>query len=173
MSANINLISRTSLEDSKTSRQRKLKNYSFILLFLIGFASLLIFLINYRFSVNYVRKQQQDLIKKISIYDETALKVILLNSRLSEISQVLSDRPKNTGLVREIVKGQTGSLVMDEFSLDTNGITIKLSSRSLLSLNEFLNNLLKLIQSKLISSININSFSYDGTSYLMEVAIIK
>lgn len=173
MSANINLISRTSLEDSKTSRQKKLKNYSFILLFLIGFASLLIFLINYRFSVNYVRKQQQDLIKKISIYDETALKVILLNSRLSEISQVLSDRPKNTGLVREIVKGQTGSLVMDEFSLDTNGITIKLSSRSLLSLNEFLNNLLKLIQSKLISSININSFSYDGTSYLMEVAIIK
>ncbi|EKD85629.1 MAG: hypothetical protein ACD_37C00671G0011 [uncultured bacterium] len=173
MSANINLISRTSLEDSKTSRQKKLKNYSFILLFLVGFASLLIFLINYRFSVNYVRKQQQDLIKKISIYDETALKIILLNSRLSEISQVLSDRPKNTGLVREIVKGQTGSLVMDEFSLDANGTTVKLSSRSLLSLNEFLNNLLKLIQSKSISSININSFSYDGTSYLMEVAIIK
>lgn len=173
MSANINLISRTSLEDSKTSRQKKLKNYSFILLFLVGFASLLIFLINYRFSVNYVRKQQQDLIKKISIYDETALKIILLNSRLSEISQVLSDRPKNTGLVREIVKGQTGSLVMDEFSLDASGITVKLSSRSLLSLNEFLNNLLKLIQSKSISSININSFSYDGKSYLMEVAIIR
>lgn len=173
MSANINLISRTSLEDSKTSRQKKLKNYSFILLFLVGFASLLIFLINYRFSVNYVRKQQQDLIKKISIYDETALKIILLNSRLSEISQVLSDRPKNTGLVREIIKGQTGSLIMDDFSLDASGITVKLSSRSLLSLNEFLNNLLKLIQSKSISSININSFSYDGTSYLMEVAIIK
>lgn len=171
MSVNINLISRTSLEDSRTIRQKKIKNYSFILLFLVGFASILIFLLNYRFSVNYVRKQQQDLIKRISIYDDTALKVVLLNSRLSEISAIIGQRPKKTDLVKAINQAKTGTLVFDEFSLDTNGIQIKTSSTSLLPMNDFVNELLKMKNSKAIGGITITSFSYDGDNYLMELAL--
>ena len=171
MSVNINLISSTDNEDPRKKRLRKLKNFSFILLFLVGFMSLMVFLIDYRFSVNYVRGQQADLIKKISIYDNTALKIILLNSRLNEISTLLDDRPKYNKIATEIAKGLGSSINVKEIKIADSGISISVSSPSLLSLNEFLNNILRIKEAKLIKSVNLESLSIESSAYVIEISI--
>lgn len=171
MSVNINLISSTDNEDPRKKRLRKLKNFSFILLFLVGFMSLMVFLINYRFSVNYVRGQQMDLIKKISIYDDTALKIILLNSRLNDISLLLNDRPKYNKIAAEIAKGISSSINVKEIKIEDSKISISVSSGSLLSLNEFLNNIFRVKESKLITSVNLESLSIESSAYVIEISI--
>ena len=171
MSVNINLISSTDNEDPRKKRLRKLKNLSFILLFLVGFMSLMVFLINYRFSVNYVRVQQADLIKKISIYDNTALKIVLLNSRLNDISTLIDDRPKYNKIAAEIAKGLGSSINVKEIKIEDSGISISVSSPSLLSLNEFLNNILRIREAKLIKSVNLESLSIESSAYVIEISI--
>ena len=171
MSVNINLISSTDNEDPRKKRLRKLKNFSFILLFLVGFMSLMVFLINYRFSVNYVRVQQADLIKKISIYDNTALKIVLLNSRLNDISTLIDDRPKYNKIAAEIAKGLGSSINVKEIKIEDSGISISVSSPSLLSLNEFLNNIFRVKESKLITSVNLESLSIESSAYVIEISI--
>ena len=171
MSVNINLISSTDNEDPRKKRLRKLKNFSFILLFLVGFMSLMVFLIDYRFSVNYVRSQQADLIKKISIYDNTALKIVLLNSRLNDISTLIDDRPKYNKIAAEIAKGLGSSINVKEIKIEDSGISISVSSPSLLSLNEFLNNILRIREAKLIKSVNLESLSIESSAYVIEISI--
>ena len=171
MSVNINLISSTDNEDPRKKRLRKLKNFSFILLFLVGFMSLMVFLIDYRFSVNYVRVQQADLIKKISIYDNTALKIVLLNSRLNDISTLIDDRPKYNKIAAEIAKGLGSSINVKEIKIEDSGISISVSSPSLLSLNEFLNNILRIREAKLIKSVNLESLSIESSAYVIEISI--
>lgn len=171
MSVNINLISSTDNEDPRKKRLRKLKNFSFILLFLVGFMSVMVFLINYRFSVNYVRGQQRDLIKKISIYDDTAIKIILLNSRLDDISTLLNNRPKYNKIAAEIAKGLDSSVNVKEVKIEEGGISISVSSSSLLSLNEFLNNILRIKESRLITSVNLESLSIESSAYVIEIGI--
>lgn len=171
MSVNINLISSKDNEDPRKKRLRKLKNFSFILLFLVGFMSVMVFLINYRFSVNYVRGQQGDLIKKISIYDDTARKIILLNLRLDDISTLLSNRPKYNKIAKEIAKGLNSTITVKEFKIEESGTSISISSPSLLALNEFLNNILKMKESKLIKSVNFESLSIESSSYVIGLSI--
>ncbi len=171
MSVNINLISSTDNEDPRKKRLRKLKNFSFILLFLVGFMSVMIFLINYRFSVNYVRGQQEDLIKKISIYDNTAIKIVLLNSRLNDISTLLDNRPKYNKIAAEIAKGLESSINVKEIKIEDGKISISVSSGSLLSLNEFLNNIFRMKESKLITSVNLERLSRESSSYVIEISI--
>lgn len=171
MSVNINLISGTDNEDPRKKRLRKLKNFSFILLFLVGFMSVMVFLINYRFSVNYVKGQQEDLIKKLSIYDDTALKIVLLNSRLDDISTLINDRPKYNKIAAEIAKGINSSIRVEEIDIKNDGWSISVSSSSLLSLNEFLNNILRIKESKLITSVSLEGLSLESSGYVIEISI--
>ncbi len=170
MSIDINLISKRTLEDSKEQRVSKLKNYSFVLLFFVGFLSLVVFLINYRFSVNYVRRQQNDLIKKLSIYDDTATKIVFLNSRLLDISGVISERNKFSKTSAAILDTNI-SVNIREYILDERGLSMEISSPSLGFLNDFLNHVFKLT-GKDLSSVSLESLSIEEGEYVMKISAI-
>src|SRR3990167_2628132 len=93
MSIDINLVKIAS-ESSKDLRLRKIKTISFVILFIVGLSSVILFLINFRFSANYVRNQQDELTGSLSAHEEISTKIFLLNERLSDVSQILSDRKK-------------------------------------------------------------------------------
>lgn len=170
MSSNINLINNRSTEDSKNARIKKIKNFSFIFLFSVGFLSLLIFLINYRFSVSYVVKQEESLIKSLSVYDDTAAKILLLNSRLDNISTILSTRKKYNEASAVILKDTTKLVSFDSYQEDSSGISIVVSSKSLKSLNDFTNHLLKISSTlKLISTISLDSLDIQQSKYIMVI----
>lgn len=172
MSIDINLISKRTFEDSRENRVTKLKNYSFVLLFFVGFLSLVVFLINYRFSVNYVKRQQENLIKKLSIYDNTAAKIVFLNSRLGDISTITAQRNKFNKTSSSIFEGNLTSINLKDYAIDESGISMELSSPSLNILNDFLNYLLKLTKTKELSSVSLESLSTQNSEYIMKVSAI-
>lgn len=172
MSIDINLISKRTFEDSRENRVTKLKNYSFVLLFFVGFLSLVVFLINYRFSVNYVRSQQENLIKKLSIYDNTAAKIVFLNLRLADISTITTQRNKFNKTSSSIFEGNLASINLRDYTIDESGISMEISSSSLNTLNDFLNHLLKLTKTKEFSSVSLESLSTENSEYIMKVSAI-
>ena len=169
MSIDINLVNKITSEGSKDVRIKKIRSLSFGLLFFVGFLSLIIFLVNFRFSVNYVKKQQNDLIADLSVYDKTTAKILLLNARLENIGSILNQRKKYNETADLIVKGTTPSITIQDFQINDSGISMQISSSSLLELNDFLNYILSLSKSKTITSVTLESLTSQPSGYLMSV----
>lgn len=168
MSIDINLVNKSTSEGSKDLRLKKIKTISFVTLFFVAFLSLIIFLINFRFSVNYVKNQQTNLIKELSIYDETVARMLLLNNRLADVSTLLSQRKKYDEVARKILENPPESIVVEGFEIGAGGILIDVSSDSLLDLNSFLNHALDLSKKKVINAVILDSLSTEKSSYLMK-----
>ncbi len=167
MSIDINLVNKSSRETSRELRLRKIKTISFVALFFVALSSLIIFLINFRFSVNFVKNQQNSLIAELSVYDETASRIFLLNNRLADISLILGQRKKYNDVAGKIIENQSGSSTIEEFRIGKDGIVVGVSSNSLLELNDFVNHMLDLNKKNIIQSVVLDSLSSDTSSYLM------
>lgn len=168
MSTEINLISKPT-EGSKNARLRKIRTISFITLFTVGFFSLILFFIDYRFSASYVRGQQNKLIADLSQYDETASRIFLLNQRLSDISELLSQRKKHHEKAEKIVEKLPTSVAISEFQIDESGVVMSVSSTSLLELNNFLNDILSLSKSKVLGVVILDRLSTGTSGYTMRI----
>ena len=171
MSININLADKKNPEDAKDLRVKKLKSVSLGLLILTAFMSVTIFAIDYRFSASYVRNQQGEMMKELEKFNEPAAMIFVLNSKLDDISSILSQRKKYNNISSEILRGAPIELTIEEFVTDGNEIYIKASSNSLLAIDEFLNHNLNLIESKTLSSITLKSLTLELDSYIIEVII--
>ena len=168
MSIEINLISKSS-EGSKDLRLRKIKTISFLTLFVVGALSLILFLIDYRFSASYVRGQQSELIADLSQYDETASRIFLLNQRLTDISELLSQRKKHHEKAEKIVEKLPTSVAISEFQIDESGVVMSVNSTSLLELNNFLNDILSLSKSKVLGVVILERLTTGASGYTMRV----
>ncbi len=168
MSIDINLVSKTS-ESSKEARLRKIKTFSFVTLFVVGFLSIAFFLINYRFSANYVRKEQIEIMNSLSEYENIASKIFLLNKRLSDISLILSTRKKHHERAGKIIEKIPSSTQVSEFQIDDSGIVMEVSSGSLIELNNFLNDLLSLSESKVLNGVLLDGLSTSKSEFIMKV----
>lgn len=171
MSIDINLASKTS-ESPKNARLRKIKTISFIALFGVGFLSLILFLISFRFSANYVKKEQNKIIEELEAYEQTASKIFILSKRLSDISEILSTRKKYHEKADKIVEKIPQPVAISEFSIDEGGIAIEVNSSSLLELNNFLNDMLSLSDSKVISGVVFDGLTYSGSEFVMKLKAI-
>lgn len=172
MSANINLVDKRSPDDSRREKATKIKGISFAVLFLTAFLALVIFVVNYRFSASYVKKQEAELLSQLSSYNDTSAKIFIVNSKLTDISNVLSQRKKYNTLSTQIVAQNTGGASIDAYQIDEAGITMSVSSSTLSPIDQFLNALLDLSKKKIITSVTLKSLSLESGRYVVELSII-
>ena len=169
MSIDINLVNKVTSESTKDTRIKKIRALSFITLFFIAFLSLVVFLINFRFSVSYVKSQQNNLIKQLSKYDQTASRILLLNARLSDVSFILDQRKKYNETVPQIIKDMPTSLAIQKFQIGDEGISMEIFATSLLELNNFINHMLSLSKSKTLSNVTLEGLSSQSLGYSMKI----
>ena len=103
MYADINLAIKKDSHALQREQVKKIRLISFSILFLVAFASILIFLINLRFSVNSIRRDQDKAIQKITDNNQTAARIFLVNSRFSDIDFILKNRKKNNQTLGKII----------------------------------------------------------------------
>lgn len=142
MAIDINLISDNDLKNTQSDRVRKLTAISFSILFFTAFFSFLIFILNLRFSANTIRQNQQELSNALSIYDDKATKILILNNRATDINSLLKTRKDFSLVLAKIVDEKPSNVEIENFRIERNNVDMTVTSPSLLSLNEFLNNLL-------------------------------
>lgn len=171
MSIDINLVNKKTSDSLKDLRLKKVKTISFAILIAVAVSSVLLFLINLRFSVNYVKGQQNKIIEALSAYDETTSKIFILHQRVEDLSMIISERKKYHDKTELIFKNFPSGISIEEFEIDESGATLGVSSNSLLELDTFLNYLLDLTKSKKITSIRMIELSSGDDGYSMKLAL--
>lgn len=172
MSIDINLVSKKTSDSVKDLKLKKIKTISFTILIVVAIASILLFLINLRFSVNYVKGQQNKIIESLSAYDETTSKIFIFHQRVEDLSLIISERKKYHDKTELIFNDFPDSITIDEYKIDESGVSLGVSSNSLFELDAFLNYLLDLTKSKKLTSIRMTGLSsVDDAGYSMKLTL--
>jgi len=171
MSININLVDQRNPSIAKSDKLQKIKATSYAVLFLTGFLAILIFALDYRFSASYVKKQQAELINQLSSFSDVSAKIYIVNSKLSEISNILDSRKKYGAITSDIMRAAGPDLSVDEFLFNESSMSIKASATSLTTIDTFLNSLLEMVNKKEIPGIVIESLSLQEGKYVLILSI--
>lgn len=166
MKIDINLANITN-DGNSDQRLNKLRKISYTALIIVALFSVAIFLINLRFSVNYVKNQQQKLTKELSIYGETASRLFLLNSRLTDIASILEKRKEYNKIADQIIEDMSGSITIRNFQLSETGVVIIASAPSLKDLNDFTNQMIKLSKEGVVSNVVLEALSTEQAEYVV------
>lgn len=169
MSNSINLIQKQTETNSKEVLSEKIKKISFGVLISVGLLSIVLFLLSYRFSIGYVRSQEDKLMRKMGAYEQLGSKVFLLNSRLGDISFLISSRLKINKTSDAIIGVTPANLRLVKYDMNAKGIEIQAESQALSDINDFLNSLLALNANKVFSSVKIDSLSANASGYQLHV----
>ena len=170
----INLIKVRDDSSAKNRKLTRLKRGALILLLSVGVISVILFLINLSSPINSIKKEQNNLLTTISESNEKAVKLSIVNERVSAVTKIRSKRPDYIGVLDLATKNLSEGVRTAGLALDESSVSITVSSPSLLSLNNFLNGVIDSSRNNSkIKSVSMESLSASdiSTFYLMSVKI--
>ncbi|TXG76511.1 hypothetical protein E6Q11_04600 [Candidatus Dojkabacteria bacterium] len=167
----INLVTNKDSSSIKRSRLGKVRKVSYLLLFTIAVFSVLIFIINIRYSVNSVRQKQNSVMNNLSLYNDNIVKIIFLNLRLVDINSITSGRTNYQNTLEKFFANVPAGVEVQAFSMDNGKLNITLVSNSLLSLNEYLNESLKVADEEGLSDVRLASLTSQSSGYVMIIGM--
>ena len=138
-------------------------------LFLTGFLSIGLFLLNTRFSVANVKRQQTDVINQISSYDKRVAKIAVVNQRVLEIKQIRGQNIDYTQFIQIILEMLPQELNIATLDIEEKNVGLSVSSSSLLPMSDFINKLLKFASENskdnpTVSKVTIESISANANA---------
>lgn len=152
----------------KKERVEKIRLISFASLFIIAVLSVLVFLVNLRLSTTSVKKQETQVSQNLTNYNQTIAKISLLNTRLSDISSILARRTDYSQNVEKIINFLSSNSTVVSYQEQGKVLTISISSKSLLDLNDFLNKTLALSS---VSDVKLTQLSSASGAFSMTLEV--
>jgi hypothetical protein len=163
MSVNINLLLRTDEESLKRKKRVKVFNFVAIASLIgVGLISLGIFISIQVIDPGSIRKEQADVLKKISALQGRQAKLFALNNRVENIDKIMTTRRDFSRIMSSLLTKIPGNLSVGNFVIDDKAVVIVGQSKSLAVIGEFINNLTDMVRKKeIIKSLTLNSLSLD------------
>jgi hypothetical protein len=171
MSVKINLADKTTPIESRSVKAKKLRAVSFIVLSLTAFLAIIIFALQYRLSASYVKKEEADQLKALEPYTNNSAKIFIINSKLSGISEIISTRKNYNSIISRISSASSQGVNIDNFTMNSQGITMAVSSNTLSPLDNFLNALINLTKDQTISSVVLKNLTFDSGKYVVDLSM--
>jgi hypothetical protein len=173
MSTNINLLLHTDEESLKQNKIKKLFYFiavgSLIIVCLIAVA---IFVLIKAVNPESIKKQQEDVLKQISQFQNRQIKLLILSNRIETVEKILKTRrdfPKITsGLLARI----PSDLSVDNLEVDSKAVVVSGQSKSLSAMGEFIDNLTDMAHRKeIIKSLTLSSLAFDGDKSTYQISV--
>ncbi len=173
MNTNINLLLHA---DEETLRKRKrIKTLNFIAIaFLVGVGaiSLFIFLMIQAVNPSSIKKEQNAIIEKISRFQDKQIKLFVLNSRIGSVEKVLEKRIDLSKVLSGLLARMPSRLFIEDMEINDKAVVATVSSTSLLTIGELINNLADMVRKKeIISSLVLNTLVFDESKNSYQVAL--
>ena len=173
MNTNINLLIQTNEESLR--RQKRVKRLNFIaatLLVGVSAMSLIIFLLIQIISPSAILREQNNIIKKISQFQNKQAKLFILNDRVENIEKILAKR-KDLARITNVMLAKTPSrLFIEDLEVDDKTIIITAYSASLSAIGELINNLTDMVHKKeIINSLTLNTLVFDEGKNSYQVSV--
>lgn len=156
MSKNINLVLKEETEVLK--RKRRIKVFRLVsaaLLLLVLLMALSIYLLNLRAAPSTIDKDKDALLSQLLPLREKEGKLKVVNDRVNNITSALNARRDVYKIVNTLLEEVSGGIKLDNLEFSQQLVAIKVSSDSLLLVDELINNLIDMARRKEIISILI------------------
>lgn len=173
MNININLLLRADEEALK--RKSRVKALNFIaIMFLagVGGISLLLFLLIQIINPQSIKKEQNDIIEKISQVQNKQAKLFILNNRIDNIEKILQQRKDLAKVTSSLLAKIPNRLFIEDLDVDDKTVTLTAQSTSLSAIGELINNLADMVRKKeIISSLTLSALVFDESKNSYQVSI--
>lgn len=172
MNDDINLI-----QGEKTNLARKkrifiLRTFSLIFVFSVAFFSIILFVINSRISLEDVKKNENSTLQKTLLFKDRSAKFNLVSDRLRNISTILNNRKKYTGVLNTILGQVPLDVKLTGLTVDKDDVSVTAASISLLSINKFLDNFTNISQQKhVVKNMIIEGLTLDKQTGVYSLSI--
>ena len=177
MKADINLAS-GALVDSVRKRKalRILKIAAISSVVFIAVISISLFLLISQISPDKVKKQENKILSGIKVLRNRQAKISTITSRISDISKILNSRTSYDLEMETFLEKVPNDVSVNSFEIGKDKIGISVSSGSLPSIDEMLNNFIEMINNKqIIRSMAIQNFFSDqkSSTYSLSIKVNK
>lgn len=176
MSNEINLLlGRKTQPPSFLKRRFLFHSLALGLMFIVSFASVVIFILIALTPLPSLKEREKDEMKRLSFYNEMIGELILTKDRLTEVNHILKKRPTYSLTLETVRKLLPASVSMDETHVNEKVLSLTVSSTSLISLDSFLDQLTMTNSDlKLFRSIKLVSILYnlDKSKYTLTLEVI-
>lgn len=175
MSSDINLVAGGLGHTSK--KEKGLYNLKLIatsLIVGIGVISVFLFILNRLFSPESIVKEQNNVRASILSVQEKQAKLIVLNQRLNDVSNIVSKRANYDIVLGNILSQSPSGIQTVSLAVDKGKISMIVSSNSLISINEFIEMLAGMVSKKeFLQNVTINSLSLNSraSSYTLTMEL--
>lgn len=173
MNADINLLLRTDEESLKQKRRIKILNFiATAFLIGIGLISLGIFILIQVVNPESLKKEQEDILRRISQFQNRQVKLFVFNNRVENIEKILEARKDLSKVMNDLLTKIPRGLSVEDFEIDDKTIIIVGQSKSLYAIGEFMNNLTDMARKKeIIKSLMLSSLTFDEGKNAYQISI--
>jgi|WetSurMetagenome_2_1015567.scaffolds.fasta_scaffold01318_11 hypothetical protein len=173
MSENINLLLHVDEEASKLNKIVKIIDYVAIAaLIIICLISIIVFIMIKAVNPGAIRKQQEDVIKKISQLQDKEAKYYIVSNRVEKVEKIMKARRNFPDIVGQLLAKVPEDLSVKSFEVSKEAVTISGESKSLFSIGELIDNLTEMVHKKeIIKSLALGSLTRDDGKDIYEVTI--
>ena len=141
------------------------KIVSVCILLVVLFFSFLFFFLNSHSQLPDLQKEESSLLSNLSVFHTKAVKLLLTENRIKEISSIMVKRSNFDTVITAITGIIPQEIRIQSFSLDKKNATIILSSSSLSSADRLFDNLSKMVNNnKNFSKITLEDITLDTKS---------
>lgn len=175
MSSGINLV--RGRQGGQLEKQKKIlktvRTISALLLVFIVLLSVVFFLISAMSPINSLQDQEKKLTTDLLTSKNKAVKLLLIENRVKEISTIQSGTSHFDKTVSNITQAIPSSISVDSFSLDKTSLVLTAKSDSLYSIDLLLNNLSDMVGvGNFIEKITVKELVVDPESGLYTVSLL-
>ena len=173
MITDINLLLRTDEESLKRKKRIRILNFVAAgLLIIVGLISLVVFLLIQGANSPSIRKEQNDVLKKISQFQDRQSKLFILNNRIDSIDKILKTRKDISKTMNELLAKMPDNLSINSFEINAKSIVLTGESNSLYSIAQLINNLTDMVYKKeILKSLTLSSLTLDNSSNAYQVSL--
>lgn len=163
MNNDINLVKDKNLDTFVLkAREKILRNVAIGSLSVVAFSSILLFILTSTSPLSSIKKNEASALYSISFLHGKSAKLHLLNDRLKNISSVLLVRKDYTKTVSNILSQIPSDATPNTFEIDKDIMTLRVTSKSLIPINKFLNSFIDLSKSKkIVEDLTITGLTLD------------
>lgn len=172
MNTDINLLVYKDDESVRRLRKVKILNFAAVASLMgIGLISLIIFLLIQTINPSSMQKERDEILRKISQFQERKSKLFIVNDRINSIAEILEKRKNLPKTANMLLAKTPNKLLIENMEINDTIISLTAKSTSLAAIGELINNLTDMVRKKEISSLTLKSLSFDEVNNAYSVSI--
>jgi|SRR3989344_1846720 len=166
MKNDINLLLRTKTDQTKKSKlSHLLRLTSVVSIAAVLLTSFILYILSRQLSLEPIKVRQNAVINNINFLKNKQAKLIVINAKLDDVSQIMTKRPRFDSDIQTILPKVPSGVASRSLTLGKQRLTFRVESNSLKNINDFINNFAQMAKSKsLIKDLTLGGIGLDPTS---------